>query len=296
MGDNLWTNPSDTITNILLERASAQPDDVGFIFITDDKKEKKITYRELHERSVSLASKLEGHVGERSLIFLPSGLEYIIAYMGCLYAGVIAVPAYPPRNNKHMERLQAIIDDSAAKFVITNNKTLERFDFNQSVINIDKLEKTPTNKFIPVKAKSNDLAFLQYTSGSTGSPKGVMVLHSNIVANCLAMEKRFGKDKLTVGCSWVPPFHDMGLFLGILLPIYIGCTGVLLSQYTFIRQPLIWLELISKYKASFSSAPNFAYDLCVQKIRNLKSDAKLFIDLSCFFSKRFIGFFNSIFF
>ena len=263
------------ISSCLQQLALTKPNKIAYRFVSQHQ-ESTITYSELDTRARQLAPWFGQSTGERVLLFLDPGFDYIVAFFACFYAGVVPVPCYPPRNSRHMIRLQNIIDDAKAKFIITYQAKQAQFDFKEAVLCVDNYS-VDHQDFTPVVLKGGQLAFLQYTSGSTGSPKGVMVTHTNIMNNLQMMRETFKPENLTALCSWLPPYHDMGLIAGILLPIYCQSLGVLMSPQSFLQSPMLWLEAISKYRVNFSPAPNFAYDLCVDKIT---SEQKQLLDLS----------------
>ncbi|MCK4440478.1 MAG: AMP-binding protein, partial [Sulfurovaceae bacterium] len=222
--------------------------------------------------------------GDRALLLYPSGLDFIYAFLGCLYAGIVAVPAYPPRKNQKIDRLRNIVEDCDAKVVLTTNQiyriSKDTFEKDTLFKNIPLLSTETIDNNIPfteVLLNSEDLAFLQYTSGSTGNPKGVMVTHANILSNLKVLEEFIGCDKNSVGTSWLPHFHDMGLIGGVLLPLYIGFEAILMTPLYFLQKPVRWLQIISDYKVNLTTGPNFAYELC---INNIKDEELNGIDLS----------------
>lgn len=229
-----------------------------------------LTYFELDRRAQKIAGYLreKGLVGERVLLLYPSSNEYIVAFLGCLYGGVIAVPAYPPKNNHHASRLSNIIVDADVKAVLTHSSLYEKIIEQvcaEMYVASDEIDGTYSawrNDVI----LSSDVAYLQYTSGSTGAPKGVMVTHENILINCDLYSKGVSVGRGGHHVSWLPLFHDMGLVQGILLPLYLGATAVFMPSERFIQKPIRWLRAISDYKAVMTGGPNFAYDLCVKRI------------------------------
>lgn len=278
-----------TLVELLSHRASIQPQKLAYTFLSDgEKKELNLTHADLEMKVKAIAAQLQSLnlTGERALLLYPPSLEYIIAFFGCLYAGVIAVPSYPPRPNRSFSRLLAVIQDAKAKITLTTASVLSKIEkkvteipelktlnwlTTDTIINNDLAEKWQYPHI-----NSNSLAFLQYTSGSTGSPKGVMVSHQNLLDNSDIIYNAFEhRDNSSV--SWLPMYHDMGLIGGILQPIYGGFPVTLMSPFSFLQKPRRWLEAISKYQATSSGGPNFAYDLCVDKI-TLEQKANL--DLS----------------
>jgi acyl-CoA synthetase (AMP-forming)/AMP-acid ligase II len=208
------------------------------------------------------------------LLLYPAGLEFITAFFGCLYAGVMATPAYPPRRNQNLSRLQAVVTDAQAPVALTTTSLLANIEgrFAQypeladlDWLATDNLTSDLASDWQEAAVNSDSLAFLQYTSGSTGKPKGVMVSHGNLLHNQRMIEQAFGHTHKTVVLGWLPLFHDMGLIGNLLQPMYIGQPCILTSPVAFLQKPLRWLQAISDYQATTSGGPNFAYDLCVRK-------------------------------
>ncbi|MFK0734780.1 MAG: beta-ketoacyl synthase N-terminal-like domain-containing protein, partial [Gloeotrichia echinulata HAB0833] len=234
-----------------------------------------MTYGELDKQARAIASHLQSMRGKRALLLYPSGLEFITAFFGCLYAGVIAVPVYPPRQNQKLSRLLSIVNDAQAKVALTTTSVLadiekrwlEETELAQvNLVATDTLE-TPEPEFVPQSVTPESLAFLQYTSGSTGTPKGVMVTHGNIIHNQKLIHQAFGHSEKTIFVGWLPLFHDMGLIGNVLQPLYLGIPSILMPPVAFLQQPVRWLSAISRYKATTSGGPNFAYDLCVKQVQ-----------------------------
>ena len=212
-------------------------------------------------------------------------------FFGCLYAGAVAVPVYPPRRNQKLSRLQTIVADCTAKGVLTLSQLEDKIKVNLSN-NIASLNYVLTDKINSknsqtkiIKPTPEQLAFLQYTSGSTGNPKGVMITHRNIIHNSAMIKKCFEHTEESRFVSWLPSYHDMGLIGGILQPLYGGFPVTLLSPTDFLRKPIIWLQTISECRATTSGAPNFAYEMCVEKIT---AEAKQNLDLSSW-DRAFVG-------
>ena len=214
-------------------------------------------------------------MGERALLLYPPGLDFITAFFGCLYGGVIAVPVYPPRRNRSLGRIQAIADDADAKVALTTDAVLSRV--------MPLIDETPHLKSLTWLATcqvpadleekwdmpdvhGDTLAFLQYTSGSTGAPKGVVLNHANLVHNSALIAHAFEHTRSCKGVFWLPSYHDMGLIGGILQPLYVGRPNILMSPMSFLQKPYRWLSAISRFGGTTSGGPNFAYDLCVRKI------------------------------
>ncbi len=271
------TNRFSTLVNLLSHRAQNQSDDTGYTFIQSGEEISSLTYGQLHLKAKAIAAKMQSLklAGERALLLYQPGLDFIAAFFGCLYAGVIAVPANLPRKNRSFSRLQAITADAQAKVVLTRTDLLENrkqcFEENLELAELTWLATNELNSdassWQQPEIDSESLAFLQYTSGSTGNPKGVVVSHANLLHNLALIHKCFGHTANSKGVIWLPPHHDMGLIGGILQFIYGGIPLVLMSPVDFIQKPVRWLQAISRYQATTSGGPNFAYDLCVNKIK-----------------------------
>ncbi|MEH2411672.1 AMP-binding protein [Nostoc sp.] len=266
------------LVELLRSRSSEQPNKKVFTFLGDGEIESaSMTYNQLDLKARAIAARLQLTLapGERALLLYPPGLEFIAAFYGCLYAGVIAVPAYPPRKNQTYSRLEAIILDAQATVALTTKSQLA--DIESQLASLPKLAKLQCFATDDIEGdnalgwqqlnlRGDSLAFLQYTSGSTGTPKGVMVSHGNLLHNSELIRKYFGNTSNSKGVIWLPPYHDMGLIGGVLQPIYSNFSVVLMSPVSFVQKPLRWLEAISRYQATTSGAPDFAYDLVCRKV------------------------------
>ncbi|MEM9216876.1 MAG: AMP-binding protein [Cyanobacteria bacterium P01_F01_bin.150] len=265
-----------TLLETITERRQNQPDKQAYIFLQDGETESgSLTYGELDRQARAIASHLQPFKGERALLLYPSGLEFITAFIGCLYAGVVAVPVYPPRRNQKLSRLLSIVHDAQPTVVLTTKSILadieKRWEQEEELAQL-KLVATDiiganAQEFVLHSITPDSLAFLQYTSGSTGTPKGVMVTHENIIHNQQLIQTAFGHSEQSIGVGWLPLFHDMGLIGHVLQPIYVGFPSILMPPVAFMQKPIRWLKAISKYGATTSGGPNFAYDLCVHKIK-----------------------------
>ncbi|NNC02670.1 amino acid adenylation domain-containing protein, partial [Corallococcus exiguus] len=251
-----------------------------YTFLGDDGEETVWSASDLDVRARRIASALRerGAQGERVLLLYPPGLDYIAGFFGCLYAGAVAVPAYPPdpmRLERTLPRLRAIIQDARASVVLTTSGILglSDFVFEQAPdfralhwMATDELPEGGEQDWVaPEGLGAESLAFLQYTSGSTGTPKGVMLTHGNLLHNLSLIHGAFGARADSVGVIWLPPYHDMGLIGGILEPLYGGFPVTLMSPMAFLKRPMAWLEAVSRFGGSISGGPNFAFDLCVRK-------------------------------
>ena len=268
--------PSNLV-DLLRWRASCQPEKKAYTFLPDGEKEEvHLTYGELHRQARSIAALLQSRIrcGERVLLCYPSGLDYIAAFFGCLYANIVAVPTQPPRRNRPMPQLLAIVADTQATIALTTESILANikpeFDNLPEPLTVEWLTSDKINEDLaedwqsPV-IENGTLAYLQYTSGSTARPKGVMVSHGNVLSNLAYMDHGFEHTSKSVAVTWLPQFHDMGLVYGIMQPLYNGFPCVIMPSMAFVQKPIRWLRTISRFKATHSGGPNFAYDLCVRK-------------------------------
>jgi acyl-CoA synthetase (AMP-forming)/AMP-acid ligase II len=278
--------PGMTLPAILASRAADEPAKRAYVFLTEREEEKDVlTYGELHSRALAVAGQLTQHCqpGDRALLLFPPGLDFIVAYFGCLYARVIAVPVNPPRRNRVQDATRSIVKDCEPTAVLTVSAMIE--DIRATVEDIGGAlhwyavdQVTGAASFDPEPCSPDAIAFLQYTSGSTSDPKGVMVSHRNLSVNQEMIRRAFGHDQHSTVVGWAPLFHDQGLIGNVLQPLYLGATSILMSPMTFIRWPLLWLSAISRYRAHTSGGPNFAFDACVA--RATKGNIPEF-DLSC---------------
>ncbi|MCD6256938.1 AMP-binding protein, partial [Candidatus Aerophobetes bacterium] len=273
-----------SIGELIKKWAEKQPDHLAFTFLEEgERKAGQLTYRELYRKAKAIAAYLQHNrvsMSERALLFYPQGLEFITAFFGCLYAGVIAVPVnfFTPRGFLgvgNIQRFQAIVKDAGASTVLTTSEVTLNIDniFKVSPdlkslkwIATDGIDIDYEEKFSPVDINLDDVAFIQYTSGSTSLPKGVIISHRNVLHNCCLLQQTTGNTPDGCMVSWVPHFHDMGLIAGILETVFAGMHCVLMSPFSFIRKPYRWLKALSDYGGTISCAPNFAYELCVSKI------------------------------
>jgi len=283
----------ETFVDLLQLRARETPHQQAYIFLLDGETDAvHLTYEELDRRARTIAARLQslGVAGERALLLYPPGLDYIAAFFGCLYAGVIAVPAYPPQRKRTLSRLQAILEDSQPAVALTTaqiHASVQRLCSQDTGLdNLQKPQWLSTDLLTPdseagwyrPEISGQTLTFLQYTSGSTGRPKGVMVSHGNLLDNERMIAQAFGHTERTVVLGWLPLYHDMGLIGNVLQPLYLGVPCVLMSPVNFLQKPFRWLSAISRYRATTSGGPNFAYDLCV---RQTTPEQRASLDLSC---------------
>lgn len=265
----------ETLVGVLRGRAALTPDRAAFTFLRDGEDD-AVTwdYASLDVRARAVAAALRARTAprDRAMLLYPAGLEFIAAFFGCLYAGVIAVPASALWGRRGRGRLESMIADAQPSVLLTDAANCEPlrvsltgvFDATDRLLATDTLPDAVT--FTPPEISPGATAFLQYTSGSTSQPRGVMVTHGNAVHNCRFMQERLRHAADSVVVSWLPHFHDMGLVAGIVKPVFLGCRGVLMPPEHFVQRPARWLRAISAYRGTFSVAPNFAYDLCVDRV------------------------------
>ncbi len=279
-----------TLPTILRRRAEDLGEQTLYTYLLDGETQAvNLTYRELECRTLAIASMLQslGRPGDRVLLLCPPGIEFITAFFGSICAGMIAVPAYPPHNAQTQARLEAIVEDSRANFVLATSSIIEKMKQRSSLnpmlsglqhLSIDDIPAVAAAAWREPVLDSDSIALLQYTSGSTGKPKGAMISHGNLFDNVSLIRTSFVQAPKTCGVMWLPPYHDMGLVGGVIAPLYFASPIVLMSAFHFLQKPVRWLEAISRYRATISGGPNFAYDLCVSKI---EPEQRKGLDLSC---------------
>ncbi|MCW7539725.1 fatty acyl-AMP ligase [Aquabacterium sp. A7-Y] len=278
-----------SLVELLQLRARLQPSDTAFVFLADGESESgRLSYAELDRQARAIGARLQalGAGGERALLVYHSGLDYICGFFGCLYASMTAVPCYPPRGNQNLQRLHAIVADADASVGLSTAALLQgvlgRAEAEGRLselqwISSDTLGQAPPGAWQQPELDGHSLAFLQYTSGSTGSPKGVMLTHGNLLHNERMIRACFGNGDATVVGGWLPLFHDMGLIGNVLQPVYLGVPCILMPPAAFLQKPLRWLQMISRWGVTTSGGPDFAYDLCVRKISDTQREE---LDLS----------------
>lgn len=269
----------------------AKANDLAVRFLQDgESKEVSLTFSKLDERARAIAAKLiaMNMRGQRALLLYQSGLEFIEAFVGCHYAGVIPVPAFPPRRNRNMARIDAISRDAQAALALTSNDVLERIDRatlsdspslqRATWLATDQVPSELAGDWVHPRLTSDDIALIQYTSGSTGTPKGVVLTQFNVMANCRMISEAFQVLTDDRAISWLPLYHDMGLIGGIINPLFMGCSVTLMSPLAMLTKPIRWLRAVSRYRARITGGPNFAYSLCVERITDEMCEG---LDLSC---------------
>ncbi len=272
-----YSDKVDNLVAVLREKAKKQPNQIAYRFLEDGEAESdSITYKQLDQKAKAIASYLQREgigAGDRALLLYPSGIDFIASFFGTLYAGVIAVPATLPRKREKTSRLDAIAQNCQPKCVLSTSSLLpnlkQRLMENRHFkaiqwVATDSISVKVASRWQKPNIDKNTVAFLQYTSGSTGKPKGVTVSHKNIIYNQEMIKVAFSHTNKTVVVGWLPLFHDMGLIGNVLQPLYLGIPCILMPPEAFLLKPINWLKAISKYKATTSGGPNFAYDLISQ--------------------------------
>jgi acyl-CoA synthetase (AMP-forming)/AMP-acid ligase II len=266
-----------TLVDVLRERAAQTPHRTALEFLAEDGASQVVSYAALDTRARGVASILQERDvrGERALLLYPPGIDYVIGFFGCLYAGVVAVPVYLPASRRGMANMLAVAADAGAALALGDRASLaalgSRPEFaaaseQLTALATDEVPDEVADAWRGPGPGFTDLAFLQYTSGSVGTPKGVMVRHDNLAHNSAVISEAIGAGPESRSVSWLPPYHDMGLIGGILQPVFAGFPGTLLAPSTFLRKPVRWLEAISRTGATMSVAPDFAYLECARRI------------------------------
>jgi acyl-CoA synthetase (AMP-forming)/AMP-acid ligase II len=270
-----------TLVDILCWRALHQPDQLAYTFLQNgDTEELHLTYADLDRRARAIGAKLHslGMYGERALLVYQPGLEFVAGFFGCLYAGVVAVPVYPPhpsRLDRTLPRFLAIVDNTQPRAALTSSALLSLLEavFPQTPdlrallwLATDTIEGKLAEHWHHPALSGSSLAFFQYTSGSTAVPRGVMLTHDNLLHNSALIQQGFESTSETRDLIWLPFYHDAGLIGGLVEPLYCGCMSILMPPLTVLQRPFRWLLAISRMRATCSGGPNFMYDLCVRKI------------------------------
>ena len=270
-----------TLSELLGARAHQQPEARLYTYLGDGETEgTNLTLGDLDRRARAIGAWLQSHdsSAQRALLLFPAGLEFIPAFFGCLYGGAIAVPMPLPnlaQPHRTLPRLRAIVKDAAPRMVLTTRKIMAKLEDLRAQapelqalrwLATDQVELDAAADWRDPGATRDTLALLQYTSGSTATPRGVMVSHGNLIENSARIAEAFEITDASVSVTWLPVFHDMGLNNGVIQPLFGGRACVLMAPQAFLQRPGRWLEAVSRYRASISGGPNFAYDLCVRKI------------------------------
>ena len=266
-----------SIVEVLRHRAHHQGEQLAYTFLRDGEAlEEHMSYGSLDQRARTLAAFLldRARPGEPVMIVLQPGLGYIVALFACFYARLVAVPSFPPRARRLAGTLSAIARDCNAALILTDASSEPGVAAQLNDARLDQVPRlvvgadswTSQTGWDGASPDPADLALLQYTSGSTGNPKGVMVSHGNLIDNLEAAVRRFGIGAHSRGVTWLPPYHDMGLVAGTLQPVYSACVTTVLSPMHAIQRPVRWLKAIQRTRATISGGPPFGYDHCVAAI------------------------------
>jgi acyl-CoA synthetase (AMP-forming)/AMP-acid ligase II len=268
-----------SLVSLLCERQQQSPEAIAFTYLQDGEGEgQRLSYLELHQAACAIAAELQDRAAqqERVLLIFGPGLDFIVSFFACLYAGKTAVPMYVPPRQQKLDRLRWVMADSESTLLLSTEST------RQEIGQLAAGETTPLDvtwieggasrfqercSWLPNNPRRDQIAFLQYSSGSTSDPKAVMVSHANIMANEQAICAAFRLNTDTAAVSWLPHYHDMGLIGTILQPVYYGIPCTLMSPLHFIQKPIRWLRAISENRATISGGPDFAYELCVNKVK-----------------------------
>jgi acyl-CoA synthetase (AMP-forming)/AMP-acid ligase II len=282
----------NSLVEILEAHVASRPDARAFVFLSErGGVEAELTFADLFARARALAGEMldrGGRPGDRALMVFPPGLDFIVALFGCLLAGIVAVPILPPRRAAKRDASAEIVADCTPRFALTKQDfaiavrddirgRLGDHGLEWLVLAEEAASYARPSPPLPRPARQ-DLALLQYTSGSTALPKGVMVTHANLIDNLEMIRLAFGNTQASTHVSWVPLHHDMGLVLVALQAFYLGAACVLMAPVSFLQRPLSWLKAIHDFRAEVAGAPNFGFDLCVSRFRR---ELMVGIDLSC---------------
>jgi acyl-CoA synthetase (AMP-forming)/AMP-acid ligase II len=286
------TSGTATLVELLRWRAQNQPQRLAYRFLYGDSLDTaaELTHQQLDRRATALAARLikEHMPGERVLLLFSPGIDYIVALYACLYAGLLAVPLYPPRPGQTTSRVVGVAKNAQATLLLTTKAVLASLaDLRKITSELGGLQWFVTDEqpepvtpedWLPLSTPSRSAALILYTSGSTEVPRGVVLTHRNLMHNLGQIHRSFPCTPDSSGVIWLPPYHDMGLIGGLLEPLFAGCPVTLMSPVSFIQNPFRWLEAISRYRATTSGGPNFAYELCIEKVTAAQ---RAQLDLSC---------------
>lgn len=268
--------PPPAVAAAIRQWAASSPEKTAFHFVRDDGSRDAVAYGELHRWALAIGAALRRKYepGERAILLFPHGIEFIAAFVGCLYSGIVAVPVCSPRPNRPSAQLTGILANCRPRLVLSAGELAARRDKTfRNIPELAALDWLPVEPFrneTPVAEwtdfADDTLAFLQYTSGSTGSPRGVMVTRANLAHNSALIRTAFGSGPDTRGVFWLPHYHDMGLIGSIVGTLYCGASSLLMSPPALIRRPVAWLEAITETRATITGGPDFSYALCVDKV------------------------------
>ncbi|WP_307629582.1 fatty acyl-AMP ligase [Streptomyces turgidiscabies] len=270
----LLTEVATTLPEALRVRGEKQPDSVAYVFLRDGEvPEESLTYGQLDRAARNRAAALEaaGHNGGTAVLLYPSGLEFVSTLLACMYAGIAGAPVQVPTRRRGMERVRRIADDAGATTILTTatvkRELEERFGdllTGLTLLDTESMRDHRADDWAGRPPGPDDIALLQYTSGSTGDPKGVEVTHANFRSNVAETVELWPVRSDGTVVNWLPLFHDMGLLFGVVMPLFSGIPAYLMAPQAFIRRPARWLEAISRFRGTHSAAPSFAYELCAR--------------------------------
>ncbi len=263
------------LIELLANQAVLRPESRACVWLGDGEGIREaLSFGALDEQARAIAARLQGlgAAGECVLLLYPPGLEFPAAFFGCLYAGAIAVPLPLPRQGRAMAQLRGIVADLDARLLLTTGSArsrLERLDgpLLESLVTLDTSDTdvAMARAWRPPNPAADDVAYLQYTSGSTSDRKGVMISHANVLANLAGIAGRFEHHEASVCVNWLPHFHDLGLVSGLLQPLLHGHPNIMMSPTAFVQKPIRWLDAIASFRGTYTNSPNYGYDLCVRK-------------------------------
>src|SRR5918912_2634498 len=267
----------ESLIDVLEARAASEPDRRQYSYLVDGEAERQtISSAELARRARAIAAELQQRCapGDRVVVLLPPGLDFVAGFLACSYAGAVAVPAFrptPARPGRMLPRLARVASDAGATTVLTQASVRDRLLPSRPpelaglrFVAVEEVADEAAGDWRRPSLREHDLALLQYTSGSTSDPKGVMVTHGNLLANLTFLKAHFGLEPEISSVLWVPPYHDLGLVGGILQTLYNGNFLTLMAPWHFLQRPYRWLRALSKTRSTHTAAPNFALELCVR--------------------------------
>ena len=259
------------------QRALMHGDKPAFVYLSNGQQQNRsLSYADLDRCAKAIAAELQQHdlSGQTILLLLPTGIDFLIAFFACLYAKTLPIPAFPASGMANRARIRAMLEDAEPTAILTleqdlaaTTKWLRSLNWTGStLLAVDTLSYEHASSWVEPRVTAEDPAFIQYTSGSTAAPRGVLITHANIIHNESQIQDTIGHDDTAISVSWLPLFHDMGLVASVLQSFYVGGSYYFMSPIRFLEKPIRWLQAIDRYRASVSGAPNFAFDLCCQRI------------------------------
>jgi len=288
--ENLLMNQNTTLVDVAVAHGKTLANQLVYTFLANGETiENQLTFQQLDQSARSIAANLQLNYhltkGDRVVLLFCPGLQFLEAFFGCLYAGIIAVPVYPPGSGTTWANYLSIVDNANASIILADTtKTkflLRHFNVTKQespipIVDLGSFDISLSAGYVKPEISPSDLALLQYTSGTTSLPKGVMITHGNIMHNEQLINQQI-TGGYKIGVSWLPLYHDMGLFGSVLQAMYVGGHCILMPPTSFLIKPYRWLKVISDNKANISGCPNFAFDLCVEAIDESMLDS---LDLS----------------